>query len=121
MLIHRLADCSEFVAGDRTVLRELLNPDKHPVAARYSVAHASLAQGLSSQLHSLKTTEVYFILRGRGRMEIDAQSLEVGPGDLVYIPPLAAQRITSIGTEPLEFLCIVDPAWRAEDEVIFDT
>ena len=118
MFVHRQADCPEFIAGDGTVLRELLNPDKHAVAVRYSVAHATLAQGSSSQLHYLTTTEVYYILRGSGRMQIDSETREVFPGDLIYIAPHAKQRITALSSEPLEFLCIVDPAWRAADEVI---
>jgi mannose-6-phosphate isomerase-like protein (cupin superfamily) len=44
---------------------------------------------------------------------------EVEPGDAVYIPPGAKQFIRNLGTEPLAFLCIVDPAWHLEDEIIF--
>ncbi len=40
------------------------------------------------------------------------------PGDTVYIAPYSTQRITVLGPEDLEFLCIVDPAWREEDEEI---
>ncbi|MBI5058613.1 cupin domain-containing protein [candidate division KSB1 bacterium] len=120
MLIHRLTDCTEFVAGDGTRLRELLHPAKHLISARYSIAHASLAQGQSSHLHQLSTSEVYYILSGVGRMQIDDETRSVFPGDLIYIAPQAKQRITSLGSDALEFLCIVDPAWRAEDEVILE-
>lgn len=116
MFVRQLADCSEFTAGDGTALRELLNPDKHPVHCRYSLAHATLAAGHLSILHRLKTTEVYYILAGQGRMEIDGHSRAVTAGDTIYIPPSASQRIENTGTTPLEFLCIVDPAWRPEDE-----
>ncbi len=39
--------------------------------------------------------------------------------DAVYIPPHAKQFIYNCGTEPLIFICIVDPALRKEDETIF--
>jgi mannose-6-phosphate isomerase-like protein (cupin superfamily) len=118
MLIKKLSDCAEFTAGDGTILREFLHPDKEPLELRYSLAHAKLAVGQTSYLHVLKTSEVYYILKGRGLMEVNSEKAEVGSGDAVYIPPGAAQRITSLGPEELEFLCIVDPAWKAEDEWI---
>ncbi len=118
MFVRSLATTGEFVAGDGTTLRELLHGPKDNLAARYSLAHARLAPGATSYLHRLSTSEVYYILAGRGRMEVDQESRDVAPGDLIYIPPHAAQRITSLGPADLEFLCIVDPAWRAEDEEI---
>jgi mannose-6-phosphate isomerase-like protein (cupin superfamily) len=116
---HRsLASTHEFPGGDGTRLRELLHGPKDHVAARYSIAHARLAQGVTSRLHRLTSSEVYYILAGRGRMEIDSDTRDVQIGDTIYIPPQASQRITALGPDDLEFLCIVDPAWRPEDEKI---
>jgi len=36
----------------------------------------------------------------------------------VYIPPHAGQFIHNPGTADLVFICIVDPAWRKEDEEV---
>jgi len=118
MLIKHLKDCSEFTSGDGTRLRELLHPDKEDVKLRYSLAQAILNKGAVSSPHILRTSEVYYITEGRGRMHIDNESAEVGPGDMVYIPPAATQYIENIGQAELVFFCIVDPAWRAEDEEI---
>ncbi len=120
MLIRSLKDCSEFVAGDQTILREILHPDKAELAISYSLAHASLAPGMTSTLHSLKTSEIYYILSGLGRMEIDGESKEVKSGDTVYIPPNGRQRIEALGKEKLAFLCIVCPAWCKEDELVLE-
>jgi mannose-6-phosphate isomerase-like protein (cupin superfamily) len=117
-MIKRLLDSEEFIAGDGTQLRELLHPDKAVLALGYSLAHAKLAPHTTSLLHRLKTSEVYYILAGRGLMEIDGQTSEVGIGDTIYIVPSSTQRITCLGPDNLEFLCIVDPAWRSEDEEI---
>lgn len=67
MLIKDLKNCKEIIAGDKTVLRELLHPDKISDAAfRYSLAHATVRVGESSIPHALKTSEVYYILDGEG-------------------------------------------------------
>jgi mannose-6-phosphate isomerase-like protein (cupin superfamily) len=119
MLIRKLNTCTEFVAGDGTLLRELLHPDKQPVDLRYSLAHAIVPVGQTSTPHSLRTSEVYYILSGEGEMHIGEESQRVEPGDSVYIPPSARQFIHNCGTEPLVFVCIVDPAWRKEDETVY--
>lgn len=118
MFIKVLKDCPEFVAGDSTSLRELLHPDKAALAIRYSLAHATLKPGKTSLSHSLKTSEVYYILQGQGIMHIGNESAPVHPGQTIYIPPHAKQFIENNGKEDLKFLCIVDPAWRAEDEEV---
>ncbi|MHA7111191.1 cupin domain-containing protein [Sunxiuqinia elliptica] len=119
MHIKDLKDCEEFIAGDNTILRELLHPDKADLKLRYSLAHAVLNPGLSSQLHSLKTSEVYYILEGEGLMHIDQEKQMVYPGQAIYIPPHAKQYITNTGKTDLKFICIVDPAWRIEDEEVY--
>ncbi len=119
MLIQKLSACAEFVAGDGTLLRELLHPDKQPIDLRYSLAHAIVPVGQTSIPHALKTTEVYYILSGQGEMHINDEVQRVEPGDAVYIPPDARQFIQNSGVEPLIFICIVDPAWRQSDETIY--
>jgi mannose-6-phosphate isomerase-like protein (cupin superfamily) len=120
MLVQKLKACAEFMAGDGTQLRELLHPDKQQLELRYSLAHATVQSGHTSVLHSLTTSEVYYILSGTGEMHIDDQKEFVEAGDTIYIPPNAKQYIHNSGTEPLIFICIVDPAWRSEDETIYE-
>jgi len=116
-IIH-LQDCAEFVAGDRSILREILHPDKADLAIRYSLAHATVTPGTKTIPHRLQTAEVYYILAGCGRMHIDARVSEVTTGCTIYIPPRAVQFIENPAGSDLVFLCIVDPAWRSEDEEI---
>lgn len=120
MLVRKLEDCPEFIAGDATLLRELLHPDKQAIALRYSLAHAVVSPGQTSTPHALRTSEVYYILSGVGEMHIDDEVREVEPGDAIYIPPGARQFIRNSGSEALVFLCMVDPAWRQEDEIIYE-
>jgi mannose-6-phosphate isomerase-like protein (cupin superfamily) len=118
MFIKNLQHCEEFVAGDNTILRELLHPDKAALQLRYSLAHAVVPPGKTSFRHALKTSEVYYILEGTGVMYIDDEAADTGPGDVIYIRPHARQCIHNSGDDDLRFLCIVDPAWRAEDEEV---
>jgi mannose-6-phosphate isomerase-like protein (cupin superfamily) len=118
MLIRDLRDCQKIIASDHTVLRELLHPDKAALKFRYSLAHATVLPGRKSVPHRLRTSEVYYILSGRGIMHINNEQAHVAPGQAIYIPPNARQFITATGRTPLRFLCIVDPAWRKEDEVV---
>lgn len=118
MLIRDLQDCEEFIAGDNTILRELLHPDKTDLKLRYSLAHAVLKPGKTSRLHKLKTSEVYYILEGNGTMHIGKESAPIKTGQAVYIPPNTKQYIQNTGEKALKFLCIVDPAWQPENEEI---
>lgn len=120
MFIRDLSKCRVFAAGDNTALRELLNPLKDNLALRYSLAHATVMPGEITYNHRLKTSEVYYILQGKGIMHIEDEIAEVKEGQAIYIPPGARQRIKNIGKTDLVFLCIVDPAWRKEDEEILE-
>jgi len=118
MLVKNLEDCKESITVDKTLLREVLHRKNDGIDLRYSLAHARLGAGCASLPHRLRTTEVYYVVKGRGIMHIDQESQEVREGSAVYIPPNAVQHIENVGNDELEFLCIVDPAWRPEDEEI---
>jgi mannose-6-phosphate isomerase-like protein (cupin superfamily) len=118
MFIRDLKTSEKFISGDRAVLRELLHPGKSTLALRYSLAHAFVKPGKKTLPHRLKTSEVYYVLSGSGTMHINMESARVRPGQAVYIPPGSLQFIENTGRSDLAFLCIVDPAWRPEDEEI---
>jgi len=120
MLLKQLKDCEEFVAGDGSLLRELLHPEKAGLQIRYSLASAKVMAGEMTKPHKLKSSEVYYITYGKGLMHINEESFEVGRECAVYIPPNSMQYIENTGNSDLKFLCIVEPAWRKEDEEIFD-
>ena len=116
----RATDPPEFLAGDHTRLREILHPLKHPVKLQYSLAHGTLGPGLRSKWHVLNSSEVYYFLAGQGRFIIDGEVTNVEAGTTLYVPPGGRQSLENIGSEDIEFLCLVDPAWRAEDEHVLE-
>ncbi|MEO5955348.1 MAG: cupin domain-containing protein [Nitrospiraceae bacterium] len=120
-MVHvTLGDRSEFLAGDHTVLRELLHPAKQPIALGYSLVHGTLAPGGRSKRHRLTSSEVYYIIAGQGILTVDDSAVAVEAGSTVYVPPGSKQSLENSGPTTIEFLCLVDPAWRPEDEEVLE-
>lgn len=120
MFLKHLKDCEEFVAGDGSLLRELLHPEKAGLQIHYSLAYAKVMAGEMTKPHKLRACEVYYIMDGKGLIHIDEESFEVNPECAVYIPPHSTQYIENTGNSDLKFLCIVEPAWREEDEEVLE-
>jgi mannose-6-phosphate isomerase-like protein (cupin superfamily) len=120
MFIKDTKKCEEIIAGDNTILRELLSPLKEEVSIRYSLAHAKVKPGEITYAHRLRSSEIYYILEGEGEMYIDNEKEKVFAGQIIYIPPNSIQRIKNTGMIDLIFLCIVDPAWKSEDEELVE-
>lgn len=106
-------DRKESYTEERCFISEIINESNHD---GFSIARARVAPGVTTALHALQgTTEVYYMLRGEGRMEVAGRELgKVEPGDTVTIPAGASQRIVNTGEEDLLFLCICSPRFRPE-------
>ena len=106
--IRRIDLSKEFYTPEGCYIIELSNT---PDDADASIARARVAPGVTTRWHRLRgTTERYCILSGRARVEIGKlPPQELGPGDVVLIPPMCRQRITNIGAEELIFLAICTP------------
>jgi mannose-6-phosphate isomerase-like protein (cupin superfamily) len=51
-------------------------------------------------------------------MNINGESAKVKPCQAIYIPSNSTQYIHNPGKVDLIFICIVDPAWRKQDEEV---
>jgi mannose-6-phosphate isomerase-like protein (cupin superfamily) len=120
MFIRDIGSSKEIIAGDNTLLKELFNPLKDDLDLRYSFAVGRVQQGGSTYLHRLKHSEVYFLLKGTGEFIINGETAIVGASQAIYIPPGASQKVTNVGNDELLFVCIVDPAWKEDDEEILE-
>jgi mannose-6-phosphate isomerase-like protein (cupin superfamily) len=111
--ILRVDPTAEFFTPESCFINELSNSANDP---GMSIAQARVAPGVTTRWHRLKdTTERYVVLEGRGRVEVgDLPLQEVGPGDVVLIPPLCRQRITNVGATDLVFLALCTPRFRPE-------
>jgi mannose-6-phosphate isomerase-like protein (cupin superfamily) len=61
-----------------------------------------------------QTTEVYYILAGRGKMELNDDVIDVEPGTVVYIEPYTAHRLFSV--EGVQTIVFGVPAYQEDDE-----
>jgi quercetin dioxygenase-like cupin family protein len=64
----------------------------------------TVAAGTALEPHYHNTHEFYFILDGTATMQVDADKQEVGPGDLIHIPPNKPHGITAGPEEDLRSL-----------------
>ncbi len=117
MLVKKLIDCEEITAGDKTLLKDVLHPKNEGINFPFSVAYARVKPGKNSIKHMMKTTEVYYILRGSGIMHFNDETKEIMQDCAIYIPPMSYQYIENTGNVDLEFLCLVAPPWRQEDQI----
>ena len=120
MFVKNLYGCNEFTANDGCGIRELLHPEKDGVDLPYSLALARVKPGRATYRHRLEQTEVYYLLRGAGRMIIDNEIRDVTSGDIIVIPARAVQHIENTGRETLEFAAIVSPPWTKKGDIRVD-
>ena len=120
MIIKKIKNLETIQGEEGTEISQIFHPHNTLDGMQYSISHCTLKPGKKSTLHEMKSSEVYFILEGTGSIHVDDEKELVSKHDAVFIPPLSRQFIENIGKDDLKFLCIVDPAWRQEDEVILD-
>ena len=68
----------------------------------------------------MSSSEIYYILEGSGDLKIDEDTHHIEKDDSAYVPPNSKQFIENTGSINLKFLCIVEPAWKAEDEILLE-
>jgi mannose-6-phosphate isomerase-like protein (cupin superfamily) len=98
----------EFYTAEGCYITELSNTPDDPAV---SIARARVLPGVTTRWHRVRdTAERYLILEGNGRTEVgELPAKEVGPGDVVFIPPSWRQRIANTGAGDLVFLAICTP------------
>jgi mannose-6-phosphate isomerase-like protein (cupin superfamily) len=109
-----------FTTKDGSEIRELL-AYRNSAIRNQSLAEATIVVGASTREHyHPKSEEIYYILRGSGRMKLDGELREVGPLDAIAIPPGARHKIWNTGTEPLVLLCCCAPGYENDDTVMVE-
>ena len=97
MDIQNVANATPFTTKDGSEIRELL-AHRNSCIRNQSLAEARLPAGRTTTAHfHPQTEEIYYILSGTGSMRIGDETLPVGPGDAIAIPPGAEHQITNSG------------------------
>jgi mannose-6-phosphate isomerase-like protein (cupin superfamily) len=110
MDVRSLDKVEAFVTKDGSAIREL-----HHTGAQ-SLAEATLEPDQATERHYHRIAEeIYFVLKGSGRMEVDGDTRTVRPGDAVLIPPGAWHTLENNGSSELRILCCCSPPYSHDD------
>ena len=111
----------EFLEGSEGAkIKQYFHPHNTLNGISYSIAQFSLEIGKKTKLHKIKSSEIYYILEGEGKLKIDDQMFNLKINDSAYVPPNSKQFIKNNGNENLRFLCIVEPAWKPDDDELLE-
>lgn len=114
MEVRNREQAESFTTLDGSTIRVLLDA-RAGGAFKQSLAEATLAPGAGTRRHyHARTEEIYVVLGGSGRMEVDDDERDVEPGDAILIPPGAWHEIKAADAE-LRFLCCCAPQYSDED------
>lgn len=118
MDVKNLNQVPSFITKDGSEIRELL-AHRNSAIRKQSLAEARLPVGTSTQEHyHPNTEEIYYITQGTGRMRIEGEMREVGPGDAIAISPGQKHKLWNLGTETLRLLCCCAPGYEDSDTII---
>ena len=96
------------VTGDRTPTKGL------------TMGIAEIPPGDSLRLHHHQPEEVYYVVGGAGKVEIEGRAATIGPGSAIFIPGNAKHRTSNTGTAPLRFVFVFPTDTFEEIEYHFD-
>jgi quercetin dioxygenase-like cupin family protein len=91
-------------AGTATKRQVLISPEEGP---NFALRKFIMEPGGGMPLHSNTVEHEQYILRGRARVVIGDEVLEVQKDDVVFIPGGVPHSYEALGDEPFEFLCAV--------------
>ncbi len=118
MIVKHIPQLPFFIAGDETLLTEVLHPKNDLIDLPYSIAYATIAPGKASLPHTLGGSETYIFTAGKGTVTVNENTQKVQPGVVVLVPENARQFVENQGDTDLCFYCMVAPAWSEETEVV---
>ncbi|MGH7563811.1 MAG: cupin domain-containing protein [Gemmatimonadota bacterium] len=91
-------------AGDGTTRQVLIGPGEAP---NFALRRFVMEPGGGMPKHTNTVEHEQYVLRGRARIGIGDDEVEVGPGSVLYIPAGTPHWYRAEGDEPFEFLCVV--------------
>lgn len=107
-LVRKLADSPRVPCPCGVSTRQLTAADGAPCSLHVT------AICNSTQHYHRQTTEVYYILEGTGKIELNGDWHDLAPGTVIWIEPGTRHRVVSeAGLKTIVFSL---PAFRADDE-----
>jgi mannose-6-phosphate isomerase-like protein (cupin superfamily) len=98
-------------AGEGTILRRLFFRDRSKLGVKFDVWE--LAPGVTEGSHTHEgeraLEEIYYVLQGQGIMTVEDETVPIGPGDAVLVPPGVDHGLANTGSEPLRLVLLFGP------------
>jgi mannose-6-phosphate isomerase-like protein (cupin superfamily) len=120
MSVRKNSEIKSIQGSEGTKIKQYFHPHNTLNGINYSIAQFTLGPGKKSKLHKMSSSEIYYILEGSGDLKIDEDTHHIEKDDSAYVPPNSKQFIENTGSINLKFLCIVEPAWKVEDEILLE-
>ena len=118
MISRKFESLESFRGDEDSEIRQIFQPENTLNGIRFSLAHSIISPGKSSKPHKMKSAEIFFVVDGEGIIHVNEESEKVERNQSIYIPPLSKQHLENTGNVDLKVLCIVDPAWKQDGEVV---
>jgi mannose-6-phosphate isomerase-like protein (cupin superfamily) len=114
VLVRRLAEAP---TEEWHRLRNHILMDAGELGSRnMSVTWLEVPSGIDQELHSHEEAEqVYIVVSGRGTMMVAGDRQEIGPGDLVLVPPATDHSIENSNAEDLCCVSVQSPPVTASE------
>ncbi len=97
-------EAKDVAAGKDTTIQVLISSQEGP---NFALRRFTMQKGGGMPRHTNTVEHEQYVLRGRARIGIGAETHEVKAGDVVFIPEGAIHFYQNMGEEPFEFLCII--------------
>lgn len=90
-------------------------------AERFVMGRVEIDPGGKVPLHSHEQEEVYYIVSGKGEIQLGEEKLSVRDGSAVYIPPNVEHELRNTGAASMEMIFVYAPGgvvshWQEELE-----
>ena len=120
MSLRKNSEINSIQGNEGTRIKQYFHPHNTLNKINYSLAQFTLEPGKRSKLHKISSSEIYYILEGKGDLNVNEDTHHLEKDDSVYVPPNSKQFIKNTGESSFRFLCIVEPAWKADDELLLE-
>lgn len=111
----RYKDIQAYITQDGSEIRELMHPNTQG-NKQQSLAEATIQPGEKTLLHRHnKSEELYYIIQGKGSMQLNEKTINAETGDCICIAPGTAHCIKNTGDKDLKILCCCSPAYSHDD------
>ena len=120
MSLRKNSEINSIQGNEGTEIKQYFHPHNTRNGINYSLAQFTLEPGKKSKLHKITSSEIYYILEGSGNLNVNENTYRLEKDDSAYVPPNSKQFIENTGEGNFRFLCIVEPAWKADNEILLE-